>query len=135
MADALLRHWTLLKLIPRAPRTADVSQLLSQLADAGHTITRRQLQRDLNTLSTLFPITADDRNIPYGWSWSKDAPAFDLPRMDGTTALSVKLLEQFIPQLLPPRSRTSCGRTSARPTRCSLSTHRITSAPGSIACA
>ena len=102
MADALLRQWTLLKLIPRAPRTADVSQLLGGLADAGHTITRRQLQRDLNTLSTLFPITADDRTIPYGWSWSKDAPAFDLPRMDGATALSVKLLEQFIPQLLPP---------------------------------
>ena len=102
MADALLRQWTLLKLIPRAPRTVDVSQLLARLADAGHTITRRQLQRDLNTLSTLFPITADDRGIPYGWSWLRDAPVFDLPRMDGTTALSVKLLEQFIPQLLPP---------------------------------
>ena len=69
MADALLRQWTLLKLIPRAPRTADVGQLLARLEDAGHTITRRQLQRDLNTLSTLFPITADDRGIPYGWSW------------------------------------------------------------------
>ena len=102
MADALLRQWTLLKLIPRSPRTADVSQLLAQLEDAGHTITRRQLQRDLNTLSTLFPISADDRSIPYGWSWIRDAPAFDLPRMDGPTALSVKLLEQFIPQLLPP---------------------------------
>ena len=66
MTDALLRQWTLLKLIPRAPRTADVGQLLSGLNDAGHTITRRQLQRDLNTLSTLFPISADDRSIPYG---------------------------------------------------------------------
>ena len=102
MADALLRQWTLLKLIPRSPRTADVSQLLAQLEDAGHTITRRQLQRDLNTLSTLFPISADDRSIPYGWSWIRDAPVFDLPRMDATTALTVKLLEQFIPQLLPP---------------------------------
>jgi len=102
MTDALLRQWTLLKLIPRAPRTADVGQLLAQLQDAGYTITRRQLQRDLNTLSTLFPITADDRGIPYGWCWTRDAPTFDLPRMDGATALSVKLLEQFIPQLLPP---------------------------------
>ena len=79
-----------------------MGQLLSGLNDAGHTITRRQLQRDLNTLSTLFPISADDRSIPYGWSWIRDAPVFDLPRMDGATALSVKLLEQFIPQLLPP---------------------------------
>jgi len=102
MTDALLRQWTLLKLIPRAPRTADVGHLLSQLQDAGYTITRRQLQRDLNTLSTLFPLEADDRGIPYGWSWTKDAPAFDLPAMDGPTALMVKLVEQFIPQLLPP---------------------------------
>ena len=69
MSDALLRQWTLLKLIPRAPRTAD------------------------------------DRGIPCGWCWTKEAPAFDLPRMDGTTALSIKLLEQFIPQLLPPTLR------------------------------
>jgi predicted DNA-binding transcriptional regulator YafY len=102
MPDALLRQWTLLKLIPRAPRTADVSQLLAQLADAGYTITRRQLQRDLNRLSTLFPLQADDRGIPYGWSWARDAPTFDLPAMDGPTALMVKLVEQFIPQLLPP---------------------------------
>ena len=79
-----------------------MSQLLGQLKEAGYTITRRQLQRDLNPVSTLFPITADDRGIPYGWCWTKDAPAFDLPRRDSTTALSIKLLEQFIPQLLPP---------------------------------
>ena len=102
MPDALLRQWTLLKLIPRAPLKADVGQLLSQLQDAGFSITRRQLQRDLNTLSTLFPLEADDRGIPYGWSWTKDAPTFDLPAMDGPTALMVKLVEQFIPQLLPP---------------------------------
>lgn len=102
MADALLRQWTLLRLIPRSPRTADVGDLLARLADAGHTITRRQLQRDLHALSTLFPLQADDRGVAYGWSWSRDAPTFDLPRMDGATALSVKLLEQFIPQLLPP---------------------------------
>jgi predicted DNA-binding transcriptional regulator YafY len=102
MTDALLRQWTLLRLIPRAPRKADVSQLLALLADAGHAITRRQLQRDLNTLSRLFPISADERGVAHGWSWLREAPAFDLPRMDGATALSVKLLEQFIPQLLPP---------------------------------
>ena len=102
MTDALLRQWTLLRLIPRAPRKADVSQLLGLLADAGHAITRRQLQRDLNTLSRLFPISADERGVAHGWSWLREAPAFDLPRMDGATALSVKLLEQFIPQLLPP---------------------------------
>lgn len=102
MTDALLRQWTLLRLIPRAPHKADVGQLLAGLETAGYTITRRQLQRDLNTLSTLFPLQTDDRGVAHGWSWSRDAPAFDLPRMDGATALSVKLLEHFLPQLLPP---------------------------------
>jgi len=102
MADALLRQWALLKLIPRAPHKADVGTLLAGLQEQGYTITRRQLQRDLNNLSRAFPLTADDRAIPFGWSWTKDAPAFDLPAMDGPTALMVKLVEQFIPQLLPP---------------------------------
>jgi predicted DNA-binding transcriptional regulator YafY len=102
MTDALLRQWTLLTLIPRAPQKTDAGQLRARLADAGYAITRRQLQRDLNTLSILFPITADDRSIPYGWSWTQDAPAFDLPRLDGPSALALKLLEQFHRQLLPP---------------------------------
>jgi len=102
MSDTLLRQWTLLRLVPRSPQKADVSQLLSGLQDAGYSITRRQLQRDLNTLSSVFPLEADERTIPYGWSWSRDAPAFDLPAMDGPTALMVKLVQHFIPQLLPP---------------------------------
>ena len=102
MSDTLLRQWTLLRMIPRAPQKADGRQLLRGLKDAGYSITRRQLQRDLNTLSSVFPLEADERTIPYGWSWSRDAPAFDLPAMDGSTALMLKLVQQFIPQLLPP---------------------------------
>ncbi len=102
MTDALLRQWTLLRLVPRSPQKADVGQLLRGLLDAGYSITRRQLQRDLNTLSSVFPLEADERTIPYGWSWNRDAPAFDLPAMDGSTALMLKLVQQFIPQLLPP---------------------------------
>jgi len=102
MSEALLRHWTLLKLIPRAPSKADVGQLLDALGDAGYSITRRQLQRDLNALSRVFPLQTDERTIPYGWSWSRDAPTFDLPAMDAPTALMVKLVSRFMPELLPP---------------------------------
>ena len=102
MTDALLRQWTLLKLVPRSPQKADVGQLLRWLKDAGYSITRRQLQRDLNTLSSVFPLEADERTIPYGWSWSRAAPALDLPAMDGPTALMLKLVQHFIPKLLPP---------------------------------
>ena len=102
MSDALLRHWSLLRLIPRAPQKAEVDQLLQGLRSAGYVISRRQLQRDLIMLSTRFPIEADERTVPFGWSWSRNAPTFDLPRMDGPSALALKLIERHIPQLLPP---------------------------------
>ena len=102
MSDVLLRNLILLQAIPRAPRKADVSRLHGVLTDAGYDITRRQVQRDLNTLSTLFKIQADERGSAYGWSWAADAALLDLPGMDARTALMLKLVQKFIPDLLPP---------------------------------
>jgi hypothetical protein len=105
MSDTLLRQWELLRAIPRAPRKIDVGSLMSKLAAAGYKTTKRSIQRDLNLLSGVFPLVCDDRSTPYGWSWSSDAPTFDLPSMDGPTALTLRLIEQFIPTLLPPTIR------------------------------
>ena len=102
MSDVLLRNLKLLQAIPRAPRKADVSRLHGILTNAGYDITRRQVQRDLNTLSGMFPIQADERGSAYGWSWEKNAALLDLPGMDARTALMLKLVQKFIPELLPP---------------------------------
>ncbi|MGO9931897.1 MAG: helix-turn-helix transcriptional regulator [Steroidobacteraceae bacterium] len=72
---------------------------------AGYRTSKRTLQRDLNDLSAVFPLLSDTRGPAYGWSWSAEAPAFDLPTMDGATALTVRMIEQFIPTLLPPTIR------------------------------
>ena len=101
MSETLLRQWELLRAIPRAPRKIDVGTLMTRLEAAGYRISKRSLQRDLNQLSAVFPLVSDPQSIPYGWSWSTDAPAFDLPTMDGPTALTLRLIEQFIPTLLP----------------------------------
>jgi hypothetical protein len=53
----------------------------------------------------VFPLVCDNRSQTYGWSWIADAPSFDLPAMDGPTALTVRMIEQFIPTLLPPAIR------------------------------
>jgi predicted DNA-binding transcriptional regulator YafY len=105
MSDTLLRQWELLRAIPRAPRKIDVATLMAKLAAAGYPTTKRSIQRDLNSLSHVFPLQSDDKSIPYGWSWSADAQAFDLPAMDGPTALTMRMIEQFIPTLLPPAIR------------------------------
>ena len=75
---------------------------MSKLDAAGYPTTKRSVQRDLNTLSSIFPLESDTRTIPFGWSWSTAAEAFDLPAMDGPTALTFRMIEQFIPVLLPP---------------------------------
>lgn len=105
MSDTLLRQWELLRSIPRAPRKIDVATLMQKLEGAGYPTNKRTIQRDLNALSLIFPLQSDTQSIPYGWSWSADAPAFDLPAMDGPTALTLRLIEQFIPTLLPATIR------------------------------
>src|SRR6266480_5944360 len=104
MPDALLRHWHLLQAIPRAPAKRDVTTLHRLLGQAGYHITRRQLQRDLNSLSSIFAIRSDERGggQASGWCWSRQASVMDLPAMDGPSALMLRLIERFIPQLLPP---------------------------------
>ena len=114
MSDTLLRQWELLRAIPRAPRKIDVTALMTKLESAGYKTTKRSIQRDLNLLSGVFPLICDDRSQTYGWSWSGDAPTFDLPAMDGPTALTVRLIEQFIPTLLPPTIRDLLAPQFAR---------------------
>jgi predicted DNA-binding transcriptional regulator YafY len=101
MADALLRQWHVLRAIPRAPAKIGVTTLHRHLGDHGYNITRRQLQRDLNTLSRTFDIQSDERGPAFGWSWSRNATVIDLPAMDGPTALMLKLVELYIPSLMP----------------------------------
>jgi predicted DNA-binding transcriptional regulator YafY len=99
--DALLRHWLMLRHVPRYPRKITVQDLRRLLVEAGHEITERSLQRDLNELSTAFPIICDDRDKPYGWSWEKDAPNFDLPGLSAPEALMLATAEAHLQHLLP----------------------------------
>ena len=114
MSDTLLRQWELLRAIPRAPRKVDVATLMKKLETAGYPTNKRTIQRDLNALSRVFPLQSDAQSIPYGWSWSADAQAFDLPAMDGPAALTFRMIEQFIPTLLPPAIRELLAPQFAR---------------------
>ncbi len=101
MATALIRHWQMLRLIPRAPRKLSTAMLHAQLAERGFKVDLRSVQRDLHKLSLRFPLVCDERHRPHGWSWSSTAEAFDVPGMDLHTALAFRLAEDHLAHLMP----------------------------------
>lgn len=99
--ETLLRQWQMLRSIPRYPAKITASQLKEKLDAAGYPVTKRTVERDLLDLSLAFPLTLDNRGKPYGWSWQKDAPSFDLPGLSNNEALTLIMAEQHLGQLMP----------------------------------
>ena len=106
MNETILRFFTMLRMLPRAPRKIDTATMESKLRDEGYTVTRRTIQRDLHQLARTFPLLCDEHR-PAGWSWAPDAVLLDLPGMDPNTALTFTLVERFLAPLLP---RSTFGR-------------------------
>lgn len=99
--NTLLRHWHMLRLLPRYPSKVTVQALKNLLNKEGFEVTPRTLQRDLQDLSLIFPLVVDDREKPYGWSWQQDARSFDLPGLTVPEALALVLAETHLKNLLP----------------------------------
>ncbi len=91
----MLRH------IPRYPHKITARDLKEKLDAEDFNISKRTVERDLLDLSLAFPLALDDREKPYGWSWQKDAPAFDLPGLGNNEALTMMMVEQHLSTLLP----------------------------------
>lgn len=99
--DTLLRQWHMLRLLPRQPFKISVPEIRGRLALAGFAVTVRTVQRDLVELSSVFPLVVDDRAKPFGWSWLREAPSFDLPGLALPEALTLGLVEQHLRYYLP----------------------------------
>lgn len=95
------RYRLMLQMIPRFPKKIAVKEIMERLnADGCSRVSERNVQRDLDKLSRKLPITCDDRK-PKGWSWTEEA-MIDIPGMDPQTALTFRLVERFMLQMLPP---------------------------------
>lgn len=99
--DTLPRQWQMLRMIPRYPQKITAKALHEKLQDEQFDVTKRTVERDLLALSEMFPLVSDERDKPYGWSWSKDAPVFDLPGLSRNEALTLAMVEQHLNSLLP----------------------------------
>lgn len=99
--DTQLRQWAMLKRIPQHPHQITARELTERLASEGFEVGKRTVERDLLSLSGIFPLLSNDRSRPYGWSWSKDAEAFALPTMSPLQALTLELAHDHLATLLP----------------------------------
>lgn len=102
--DSLLRHFDMLSMIPKSPRSISTPELLSKLQNAGYTLDLRTLQRDLDKLSNshLFPITNMGNTKPLRWQWPPSLQRLHLPTMTSNEALTFMLVDTFLEPLLPP---------------------------------
>lgn len=91
----------MLRMIPRYPFKITATQIAGRLSGEGFTTSKRTIERDLHELSRTFPLMLDARTKPFGWSWQKDAPAFDLPGLGEHEALMLMMVERHLKSLLP----------------------------------
>jgi len=96
----IARHWEMLQLLPSKRPGITTLELESQLSRLGWDVSRRTIQRDLNSLSTIFPLECNDKSKPHGWFWMPqnriDIPGFSVPE-----ALTMQLIEDYMKSMLP----------------------------------
>lgn len=100
--ETVLLAVELLRRIPRG-RKITASELHHQLKDAGIYRDLRTVQRQLEMLSEHFQIERDDRSKPYGYRWLEQAKALSVPSLTAQESLVLKLAQEHLKNLLPPR--------------------------------
>ena len=98
--STLTRQWELLKLLPPKSPGLTTTELQSQLREAGHSTSKRTIERDLVELSRIFPLQCNNKGMPYGWHWMPGKSA-ELPGITLGEALTLRLVEGSIRPLIP----------------------------------
>jgi predicted DNA-binding transcriptional regulator YafY len=99
--DTIWRQWCLLRLMPRAPRKTTAGELQEKLIDLGIEASRRTIERDLQALSSRFPLVSEEHSRPFGWYWSKDANFEFAPRLSAPQSIALLLAKAHLRPLLP----------------------------------
>lgn len=98
--STLARQWELMRHIPSRPPGRTVRELWEALEVAGHTVTKRTVERDLSELAGIFDLQCNAISKPYGWHWEPGAQ-LEIPGIELTEALSLGLLEEVLRPLVP----------------------------------
>ncbi len=101
MADTSLRYLVLLGLLPKQRPGIGTYEIQQQLKKKGYQVTQRTIQRDLEKLSSDFPIAADPKGNKNLWRYADNAKPVVLPNIDDYSAVTLKLVQKDMHQQMP----------------------------------
>lgn len=104
--NTLARQWEMLKMLPSRRPGVTARELSDRLQQEGFTVTKRTVERDLQALSAIFPLSCNDQSTPWGWYFTPGC-SLELPGLSLSEALTLKLVEQHLSRLLPATLMTS----------------------------
>ncbi|KXS54355.1 MAG: transcriptional regulator-like protein [Marinobacter sp. T13-3] len=104
MSNTALRYLTMLRMVPRYPRTITTGELSERLEERGYSVVMRSIQRDLEKLSADFPLIVDESSRPHRWSFDRETTMDIIPALDLPAALTFELAQAYLKPLLPPRA-------------------------------
>ena len=99
--NIIQRQWEMLRLIPRhhlPGRTAE--DLANALSVRGYSVSRRTVERDLESLSTCMPLAVDEAQRPQRWRW-KRSKGVEVPGMEAAEAMALYMMQDTISTHLP----------------------------------
>jgi len=99
--DTLLRQWTMLKKLPRYPQRIGTPDLTQRLADEGFAVDVRTVQRDLERLAAIFPLSSEQQGRTNYWFWTSADKVLEIPAMAPGAALTFRLAREYLEPLLP----------------------------------
>ncbi|WP_087500135.1 WYL domain-containing protein [Pseudomonas sp. SID14000] len=89
----IARQWQLLKLLPGRHPGMSSTQLQAALKTAGHTTSKRTVERDLIELAALFPLQCNSKGMPYGWYWQPGLSLGEAQQLQPDALTSPKQIE------------------------------------------
>jgi len=103
VSDTLKRQWTILQLIPSYPRSISIKDIIDKLENSLVDVPNyRTIQRDLDTLSQIFPLSSSRKDKAFYWSIRLEEGVLEIPKMGSPTALAFYLAEKSLQDQLPP---------------------------------
>ena len=97
-------HLKLLACLPRHPDRIGTKSLQGKLErdNSEYSVSLRTMQRDLERLSGIFPISCIERGHAKYWFWTEKDALTQIPDMGAPTALALRMAEEYLQAVLPP---------------------------------